>query len=177
MDALALARTGRLVEAKAMLEGASLDSYWVVIARGQVAALDRDPVGSERWFAKAAAQAPSLADAELAWGRARLDRRDLDGAIAQFKVAHRTAPRWADPPKLWGDALAARGDHPAAIRKYAKAADRAPRWGALHLAWGRALLAQGRREDALSRLRLAAGLDLSPADRAAVGRLLTTTRH
>lgn len=175
--ALALARTGRLAEARASLDGAPLDSYWVVIAKGEVAALDGDIAESERWFAKAAAQAPSLADADQAWGRARLDRRDLTGAIDRFRIAGRKAPRWADPLKLWGDALAAQGHHRAAIGKYAQAEDRAPRWGALHLAWARALIAQGRGEQARARLRIAAGLDLSPADRAAVERLLTPTRH
>ena len=175
--AYALARAGRLNKAKALIADLPVDSYWVVIGKGQVAALAGDVPGSERWFATAAQQAPSLADAELAWGRARLDRGDFAGAIDWFKAARKKAPRWADPLKLWGDALMAEGDRAGAIRKYKAAEPFAPRWGGLHLAWGKALLAEGKSSEAANRLRLAQGLDLSAADRVLLDRLMTSAQR
>ena len=53
-----------------------------------------------------------------------------------------------------------------AERDYRSGADRAPRWGALHLGWARALWRIGRQDEAREKLRLAAGMDLSDADRA-----------
>jgi tetratricopeptide (TPR) repeat protein len=172
MVAYARARLGDLARAEASLEGAPLDSYWVLIAHGQIAAIKGDVAASERWFARAARAAPSLADADQAWGRARLDRRDFTGAIDRFEAAARAAPRWAEPLKGWGDALAGQGDHRGALRRYRAAEDRAPRWGALHIAWGRSLAALGRTQDAQAKWREAEGMDLSPADRAAVRTLL-----
>jgi tetratricopeptide (TPR) repeat protein len=170
--AMARARIGDLAGAEALLAGVSNDSYWVVIARGQLAAIKGDIPASERWFALAARQAPSLADAELVWGRARLERGDHDGAIVQFRAAARKSPRWADPLKFHGDALAAEGDLRGAIAKYRAALRLAPEWGALHLALGRALERSGQREAALASYRTASAKDLSPVDRAELARRL-----
>lgn len=171
--ALALARTGDMDGARAVLARATPGVYWTLIAQGQVAAIVGDVRGSERWFAAAAAAAPSLADAHLAWGRARLERGDTAGAARMFAIAAGRAPRWAAPLKFWGDALLAQGDEAGAVRKYRAAAERAPNWGALHLAWGRALWIQGDHDLARDRWRIAARLDLNPADRAEAARRLT----
>lgn len=64
MVAYARARMGDLARAEAALAGAPRDSYWVLIAHGQVAAIKGDVAASERWFARAAPAAPSLADAD-----------------------------------------------------------------------------------------------------------------
>lgn len=174
--ALAHARTGDLAAAEAMMARTPTDAYFAMIARARLAALKGDVAGSERGFAQAAAAAPSLADADYYWGRARLERGDQEGAISRLAQASARAPKWADPLKAWGDALAAGGDPRGAARKYQMAAERAPRWGALHLAWGRALDAAGRRRAANARYQAAATMDLTPADRAELERRLIQAR-
>jgi tetratricopeptide (TPR) repeat protein len=170
--AFAHARTGDMATAATLIARTPTDAYAAAVGRGMVAAVKGDAQASERWFARAAELAPSLADAHYYQGRARLERGDEDGAVAAFATAAARAPRWADPLKYWGDALAARGDRRGAIRKYREAAERAPRWGALHLAWGQALWADGRRDQARARWRAASRMDLNPAYRAEVTRRL-----
>ena len=169
--ALAAARTGRVAEAQALIASTPRDCYNCVQARGVVAALAGDRAASERWFAEAVRQGPSLPSAYEAWAEARLDRGDIEGAIRLIREAQERGPRSADALKLEGDALARRGDHRAAVRRYARAAELAPQWGGLHLAWGRSLLALGERPDAQARFARATRLHLSAADRTALERL------
>ena len=166
--ALGRAHSGDLAGAQSLIAETPTDTYLAAEMRGRIFALSGDAEAAERWFARAVALAPSLADGRLAWGRARLARGDHAGAIEQFELAADRAPRWADPLKFWGDALAAQGEHRGAIRRYGQAMERAPRWGALHLALGRSLAASGRTDEARERWRAAAGMDLNPADRAEV---------
>ena len=172
LAAIALARSGDSAGAQRLIATTPLGCYRCVVGRGVVAALAGDARASERWFADAVRQGPSLPFAHADWGRARLARGDIDGAIAMFGKAHAKGPRWADPLKYWGDALVRKGDAAQAMRKYQMAADRAPRWGALHLAWGRALGDAGRHPEARARYRAAAGMDLSASDRSEAQRLL-----
>ena len=164
--AMALAKSGDLPGAQRLIAATPRDCYRCVWTRGAVDALAGDVVGSDRWFAEAVRQGPSLPFAHAEWGRARLARGDVEGAIAEFTKAHKKGPRWADPLKLWGDALARKGDHAAAIRKYADAAERAPRWGALHLGWGSALRRAGNEAVAQEKFAAALRMDLSAGDRA-----------
>ena len=164
--ATALAKSGDLTGAQRLIATTPRDCYRCVWTRGEVAALAGDVVGSDRWFAEAVRQGPSLPFAHAEWGRAKLARGDVDGAVAEFTKAHQKGPRWADPLKFWGDALAREGDHAAAIRKYADAAERAPRWGALHLAWGSALRRTGNEAGAKEKFAAALRMDLSAGDRA-----------
>ncbi len=170
--ATALAKSGDVNSAQRLIATTPRDCYRCVWTRGAVAAIAGDARGSDRWFAEAVRQGPSLPFAHAEWGRARLARGDVDGAIAEFTKAHKKGPRWADPLKFWGDALARKGDHAAAIRKYSDAAERAPRWGALHLAWGQALAKMDRDDEAQARYRAAARMDLSASDRSLAQRLL-----
>ncbi|HEX8569863.1 MAG TPA: hypothetical protein VF699_08075 [Caulobacteraceae bacterium] len=170
--AFVLAKVGRVPEAQALIARTPLDCYACVRVRGAVAAAAGDARGADRWFAQAARMAPSLPQAHLQWGEAKLARGDIDGAIEQFRQAQKRGPRWADPLKYEGDALARRGDHRAAVKRYAAAAERAPNWGALHLAWGRSLQALGERDAARAKFARAGRLSLSTADRAALQRLL-----
>ena len=164
--ATALAKSGDVPRAKRLIATTPRDCYRCVWTRGAVAALAGDAPGSDRWFAEAVRQGPSLPFAHAEWGRAKLARGDIDGAIAEFTKAHHKSPRWADPLKLWGDALARKGEHAEAIRKYADAAERAPRWGALHLAWGSALRRAGNEPGAREKFAAALRMDLSTGDRA-----------
>jgi tetratricopeptide (TPR) repeat protein len=163
----AWARTGRVAEARALVADLPLDCDDCLIARATVEALAGERALSDRLFVRAQIQAQSSPFARVAWGRARLARGDAAGALDLFRQAKKLAPQWADPLKLEGDAEMALRRPGRAAEAYARAARLAPRWGALHLAWSRALSADGRAAEAAEKLRLARGMVLSPADRAA----------
>ena len=170
--ALGLARTGRLDEARAIAAALPTDCYFCLRVRAQVAALSGDPASADRWFAEAVRQGPSLPFADAEWGQTLMARGDLAGALAHFRAAAARGPRWADPLELWGEALLRQGDARGAEAKF-KAADAfASRWGRNHLRWGEALMRQGKAVEAQAQWRMAAGLDLSQADRARVQSLL-----
>jgi tetratricopeptide (TPR) repeat protein len=166
LEALALARTGDVTGAQALIGETPLDCYPCLRVRGQVAARAHDWPAAERWFAEAVRQAPSPPLAYAEWGRMRLDKGDPDGAIAVLRTAVAKGPRFADPPQIWGEALMAKGDVAAASQKFAEAAKLAPSWGRNHLKAGEALTRLGRAEAARTELRTAGGLDLTAAERA-----------
>jgi tetratricopeptide (TPR) repeat protein len=164
--AYAMARNGKAAEARAILGPTPLDCYFCLRMRGVVAALAGDAAEADRWFAEAVRQGPSLADADYEWAQAKLARGDAAGALVLAREAARKAPVWADPPKLEADLLARRGDLGDAVRLYEAAEQKAPAWGALRLAHGDALARLGRPGPAVSQWRTAAGLELTPAERA-----------
>ena len=166
LEALAMAHTGNVAAAQALIGKTPLDCYPCLRVRGQVAAEARDWPAAERWFAEAVGQAPSPPQAYAEWGRMRLDRGDADGAIAVLRTAAAKGPRFADPPQIWGEALMAKGDFGAASQKFAEAAKLAPNWGRNHLKAGEALAKLGQAAVARKELRTAAGLDLTPTERA-----------
>ena len=166
------ARSGRFAEAERLIGATPSDCYLCVRMRGEIAALKGDAPTADRWIAEAIRQGPSLADAELAWGRAKLARGDARGALTLFETAAEKAPAWADPLKYSGDALVRLGQPKRALTAYRAAAKRAPRWGGLHLEWGEALARQGKAAEARTKWRAAAGMDLTPSERARVNALL-----
>ena len=165
LQALALAHTGDISGAQALIGKTPLDCYPCLRVRGQVAAQARDWPAAEQWFAEAVRQAPSVPLAYAEWGRMRLDKGDPDGAIAVLTTAEAKGPRFADPPQIWGEALMAKGDFAGASRKFADAAGLAPNWGRNRLKAAEALARLGRAEAARNELRTASGLDLTPAER------------
>ena len=173
--AYVLARQNRTAEAKTVL--AALPSppsscYSCLELRGQIAAYSRDWAASDRWFAAATTAGPDVPLAWLHWGEAEAARGDLARARTLIDKAAKIAPRWADPLKAKGDLLMRRGDPRGAMAAYRDAARFAPHWGGLQAAWARALDEAGQKDQAMKHWRLAAGMDLSAADRAAVrGRL------
>jgi tetratricopeptide (TPR) repeat protein len=173
LESLALAHSGDVAAAQALIGKTPLDCYPCLRVRGQVAALARDWPAAERWFVEAQRQAPSVPRAYAEWGRMRLDKGDPDGAIAVLRIATAKAPHFADPPQIWGEALMAKGDVAGASRKFAEAAKLAPNWGRNHLKAGEALTRLGQAKAAREELRTAAGLDLTPAERAE----LATAQH
>jgi tetratricopeptide (TPR) repeat protein len=173
--ALSYAMIGRRAEAEALASRFPRDCDACLIARGQIAAAERDWAAADRWFAAAEAQAPSIPLADLAWGQALLDKGDPDGAIAKLAAANRKGPKFADPLEGWGEALMRKGDFAGAVAKFAEADRSAPRWGRNHRMWGEALMLSGRYGEARAQYEAAAGLDLGPADRAAVKLLLART--
>ena len=174
-EAEALAHLGRIGEAQALIARTPLDGYDAVRIRGVVAALASSPAESDRWFAEAVRQAPSLPLAHLDWARAKLTRGDAHGAIAEAAVAHAKGPRYADPLELWGEALMAKGEFAAAAGKFREADRWAPAWGRNHLRWGEALWRAGDLDDARTQFAAANGQGLSIPDRAALDVFLRRT--
>ena len=172
--AYAMARNGKAAEAREILGPTPLDCYFCLRMRGVVAALAGDAGESDRWFAEAVREGPSLADADYEWAQARLARGDLGGALVMARQAARKAPGWADPLKLEGDILVRQGDLEGALRLYLAAEPKAPGWGGLRLAHGEALARLGRREAALAQWRDAAHMELTPAERTRAQALIRT---
>ncbi len=170
LKAAALARLGRVPEAQQLAASLPLDCDFCLLARAMVADAAGDARAADRWFAEAARLTPSLPAANQAWGRALLARGDAKGALTRFDAAHAKGPRFADAIEGRGEALLALGDAKAAAG-FAEAARLTPRWGRLHLKWGEALAKQGRAADAKAQFALAAGLDLTPAERAELSRV------
>lgn len=163
--AIALARTGDMAGARAMIAPTPVDCDFCVRARGTIESLAGESKASETAFHTVTRRAPSLPFAFSEWGEARLARGDASAALALFREAQTLGPRWADPVKYEADALARQGEDRAAVRRYAAAARLAPHWGALHIAWGRALARLGRHAEAQAKWREASGMALSPGDR------------
>ena len=172
LKARALIAAGRPAEARDVLAPTPQDAYQAVIARGEAASALRDWTDADHWFARAKALAPSLPWAHLAEGRSRLARADLAGAEAALKVAQERAPRLAEVRYEQGLLALRRSDAAAAVRAFEAAAERAPQWGRLHLVWGEAEAGRGRSDAARALWTKAAGMDLSPTDRARLDRLL-----
>jgi tetratricopeptide (TPR) repeat protein len=173
--AVAYSHLGRLSDADRMVALTPLDCDDCLRARGEIAAIQHDRAGADGWYAAAARHAPSSPFPHTDWGRALLAMGALDDAIAKFKEAHRRGPRFADPLELWGEALMAKRNYADAVGEYAEADKYAPRWGRNHLRWGEALMLSGRYGEARRQYETANGLDLSKADRAALGLLLART--
>ena len=173
LAARAAARAGDLQVARARVAGLPAGCYECTWTRGFVAAVAGEHAASDRAFAEAVREGPSLPAAHAHWGKAKLARGDTAGAIDQFRLAHRKGPAWADPLKAWGDALMHQGDAKGALRRYTEAAERAPRWGALHIAWGEALQQSGDETAAREKFLLASMLGMSPADGQRVRALLS----
>ncbi len=171
----AYAHVGRLPQAAALISPTPLECDDCLRARGILAAAGHDWPAADRWFAEAARQAPSIPTANTDWGRALLDKGDVDGAIVRLKEAHRITPHFADPIELWGEALVRKGDLAGAAAKFAEADKDAPRWGRNHMLWGEALMLAGRYGEARRQYETANGLELSQPDRAALNLLLART--
>ncbi|MCW5724875.1 MAG: hypothetical protein KIS81_07940 [Maricaulaceae bacterium] len=90
--AAAMSRIGDPDGGEALLQGLPEDAYPVMIARADIAAARGRDELADALFAAASEAAPSLADADLAWGLARLARGDRDGAAAALREAARRAP-------------------------------------------------------------------------------------
>jgi tetratricopeptide (TPR) repeat protein len=132
--ALAMAKTGDVAGAEALISATPLDCYLCVRVRGQIAALHRDWPSAERWFAEAVRQAPSIPFAYSEWGNMQLSKGETNSALAKFAAAHLRGPHFADPLKGWGDALARQGQWSPALAKYDEALEYAPNWKELKAA-------------------------------------------
>ncbi|HEX3672648.1 MAG TPA: tetratricopeptide repeat protein [Rhizomicrobium sp.] len=169
--AAALAQTGDMKGALALIGKTPLDCDLCVRMRGNIAALNHDWSGAAHWFAMVSARAPSIPFADTDWGAMLLQKGDYDGAIAKFAAANRKSPHYADPLQMWGEALMAQNRSDLALAKFAEADKDAPNWGRLHLKWGEALWWSGRKDEARKQYAIAAGLDLAPSDRSELARV------
>jgi tetratricopeptide (TPR) repeat protein len=164
--ALAHAHGGDLSGAEALITQSPADCDDCVIARGQIAAMQGQHDRADYWFARAEKAEPSIPFADSDWGQALLERGDPDGAIAKFTIANQKGPHFADPLEMWGEALMKKNRSDLALAKFTEAEKYAPNWGRLHLKWGEALGFAGKKDEAQKQVSLAAGLDLSAADKA-----------
>ena len=172
--ALAKAELGDIPGAVAVIAKTPLDCYDCVRVRGTIAALALRPGAADFWFADAVKQAPSIPFAYTDWGAALLAEGRTDTAIVRFKLANEKGPHFADPLEMWGEALMRQNRSDLALAKFEEANKHAPHWGRLHLKWGEALFYAGKHDDAKKQFAIAAGLDLSPSDKAALGRWMTS---
>ncbi len=169
--ALAKAHIGDLAGAGAVIAATPADCYECVRARGVIAALAGQPARADRWFARAVHDAPSIPFAYEDWGRALLDRRQPDGAIAKFTLANQKGPHFADPLEGWGEALMAKNQSHLALAKFAEAEKYAPNWGRLHLKWGEAPSFAGKPSEAKAEFARATALDLTPSEKSELARM------
>ncbi len=163
--ALAHARLGDFAAAERAIAPTPGDCYPCLIARAQIAELAGQHARAAYWFGQAGAAGPSLPFADEAEGRALLDRKQPDQAIADFTIANRKGPHFADPLEGWGEALMAENQTRQALAKFEEADKYAPNWGRLHLKWGEALAYAGKKEEAEKQFARAAALDLAPSEK------------
>jgi tetratricopeptide (TPR) repeat protein len=168
--AVALAHMENFAAAESRLKDMPGDCYPCLRARAQVAALQGQDARADWWFARAAAAAPTAPYAETEWGRALLDRKQPDAAIAHFTAANRIGPHFADPIEGWGEALMSKNQSHLALAKFSEAEKYAPNWGRLHLRWGEALVYAGKRDEAKAQFTRAAQLDLTPSEKVELAR-------
>ena len=174
--ARARAELGDVAGAAALAARTPIDCTLCLRVRGYIAMRAGRDGEADRWFAAAVQTAPKLPHAYADRAELRLRRGEFAGALALAERASQLGPDWADPLLIAGDALAKLGRGEEALARYASAAERAPRWSALHVQWGKALWRSGRRDEARAKFGAAAGMDLNPAERARLGRLLAIAR-
>ena len=168
--AYALALSGDLKGAHALIDRTPADCNLCLRIRGRVDAREKNWVGAGYWFARAAQDAPSSPFPFTDWGRMLLDKGDADAASAKFTLANKKGPHFADPLDGWGEALMAQNRSDLALAKFAEAEKYAPNWGRLRLKWGEALVYAGKKDEAKKQFALAAGLDLTPGEKAELAR-------
>jgi tetratricopeptide (TPR) repeat protein len=166
--AYADARLGDFSNAHATIDKTPLDCYLCVRMRGNIEAAQNNLAGGERWFAEAVKQAPSIPFAYTDWGAMLLHEGKYDAAIEKFREANLKGPHFADPLEMWGEALMQQNRSDLALAKFEEADKYAPNWGRLHLEWGNALFWSGDKAGAQRQFAIAAHLDLSAADKAAL---------
>ena len=159
-----LVAAGRVEEAAKAIAPTRLDCYPCLVARGEVAAAQRDMSGATRWFAAAARQGPSLPQADYQWGRMLAANGKPDAALAHFAVAAKCAPGWWEPPYAAGKLLIAAHRFAEARAQLEKAHAAAPKRADVALALGRAQWLGGDRKTAQATWRTARKLDLLGAD-------------
>ncbi len=169
--ARALAMLGRIDEAQALIGATPLDCDFCVTARGVIANQAKGYRAADHWFSQAVKMSPSSPFPNLNWGRALLDRGEVAGASVKLIEAHKRGPKFADPLHYWGESLLLQSKTKEAVKRFRQADKHAPRWGRNHLLWGEALAKLGKGDEAKAQWKIAATLDLTPAERARLAAL------
>ena len=164
-EAMAMADSGDIAGAAALIAKTPLDCDVCVRARGKAATVARDWSGAAHWFSLVSARSPDIPFADADWGAMLLAKGDCGGAIAKFESALAKGPHFADPLEMWGEALIAKNRSDLALAKFAEADKYAPNWGRLHLEWGKALFYVGKTDESKKQIAIAATLDLAPDDK------------
>ncbi len=120
--ALALAKLGRIGEARAIAAALPADCDPCVRIHARVAEMSGDRALADRLFAQAARQAPSFAFAGTEYATILLARGDATAAVREATTAVRVTPRFADAHEVLGEALLAQGDAKAASARFTEAA-------------------------------------------------------
>jgi tetratricopeptide (TPR) repeat protein len=162
---LAMAMLGDVDGARRRIEHTPLDCDLCGRMRGRVAAVGHHWDAAAYWFNMVAQRSPSIPFANTDWGMMLLSKGDAAGAIEKFKAANRQGPHFADPLEGWGEALMMQNRSDLALAKFKQANAYAPNWGRLHLKWGEALVYSGDKDEAKKQFAVAAGLDLTAAER------------
>ncbi|HVU21262.1 MAG TPA: hypothetical protein VHE09_11075 [Rhizomicrobium sp.] len=157
--AQALAHTGDMKGAQALIAKTPRDCLICVRVRGELATMRKDWPDAARWYAMASAQSPSIPFADYQWGRMLMAKGDLDGAMAKFESANKKGPHFADPLEAWGEVLIVKNRSDLALAKFEEAAKYAPDWKRLHQKWGEALSYLGRKGEAAKQFAVARSLD------------------
>jgi tetratricopeptide (TPR) repeat protein len=165
-----MALKGDFKGAHALIDKTPLDCNQCLRVRGTIDGLEKNWAGANYWFARAAKDAPTPPSAWSDWGRMLVQKGDYDAAIARLALAHEKGPHFADPLECWGEALTKQGRSDLALAKFEEANNYAPNWGRLHLKWGEALFWLGKKDDARKQFAIAAGLDLTTAEKAELAR-------
>lgn len=174
--ALALARTGRLREASAIIAPLPATHDGAFHARAFIAALGRDPA-ADRLFSEAVRRTPSLPAAHMLWAEAKVRTGDYVAADTHAETAAKLGPKAADNYVWWGRALLALRRPAEAAEKFALAARNAPAWGRARLDWAEALWLAGDRGAAATQLKEASMRTLSEADRGLLRRMVASARR
>jgi len=169
--AYAHARTGDIAGAERLIVPLADDNAPAVRMRAMITELEGEHARADWWFARSELQTPSIPLTDLWWGQALLKRGRPDAAIEKYTRANKLGPKFADPLEGWGEALMAKNQSHLALAKFAEAEKYAPNWGRLHLKWGEALGYVGRKDEARAQYQKASTLDLTPADKAELGRM------
>lgn len=169
--ARALAETGDLKAAHALIDRTPADCYACMRNRADIDAVTRNWGGASFWFARAVAAAPSIPIAYFDWGRILMQQADYAGAMSKFKQAHERGSRFADPLEMWGEALIVENRSDLALAKFDEASRYAPNWGRLHLKWGEALWWSGDKRAAKEQFVIASNLEMSAADQKVLARV------
>ena len=166
LEAFSLVQLGQPEAAQKVIATTAVDCFSCAVTRAMILSRQGDTVGAEQAFRAMDRLYPGHVTGLLYWGRERLARGDAQGALQIFRRAEKLAPRYADPAAWSGEALLALGDDKAAEQAFRRAEPLAPRWGRLHLRWGESLAKLGKTTEARVKWADAAGMDLTPSERA-----------
>jgi tetratricopeptide (TPR) repeat protein len=176
LQARALARQGRVLDALTLLDGALAKSPGdprLIFARGLVLHVGGKHADAEKLWADAAAREPGNWEPHHALGEAKLARGELDEAEKELRLAAERAPMEGEALSGVADLLLARRDLPGAEAEYRRALAVDPAHAEAYLGLARVALARGDAAAAQASLDRAVRLDprLAPAQ-AARGALL-----